>query len=100
MDITQVIAILVTLRSPLFQPSLRHTFLSASLKLPSSLINTYPDSKVHGANMGPNRGRQDPGGPHIGPMNFAIWVLFKTIIVRSWKTSLILETTLCLLVTF
>ena len=24
----------------------------------------YPDSKVHGANMGPIWGRQDPGGPH------------------------------------
>ena len=34
----------------------------------------YPDSKVRGANMGPIWGRQDPGGPHIGPMNFAIWV--------------------------
>ena len=25
-----------------------------------------PDSKVHGANMGPIWGRQDPGGPHVG----------------------------------
>ena len=32
-----------------------------------------PDSKVHGANMGPIWGRQDPGGPRVGPMNFAIW---------------------------
>ena len=32
-----------------------------------------PDSKVHGANMGPIWGRQDPGGPHVGPMNFVIW---------------------------
>ena len=32
-----------------------------------------PDSKVHGADMGPIWGRQDPGGPHVGPMNFAIW---------------------------
>ena len=32
-----------------------------------------PDSKVHGAIMGPIWGRQDPGGPHVGPMNFAIW---------------------------
>ena len=24
--------------------------------------------------MGPIWGRQDPGGPHVGPMNFAIWV--------------------------
>ena len=32
-----------------------------------------PDSKVHGANMGPIWGRQDPGWPQVGPMNFAIW---------------------------
>ena len=34
---------------------------------------TIPDSKVHGPNMGPIWGRQDPGGPNVGPMNFAIW---------------------------
>ena len=32
-----------------------------------------PDSKVHVTNMGPIWGRQDPGGPHVGPMNLAIW---------------------------
>ena len=32
-----------------------------------------PDSKVRGANMGPIWGRQDPGGPHVGPMNVVIW---------------------------
>ena len=31
-----------------------------------------PDSKV-GANMGPVWRRLDPGGPHFGPLNFAIW---------------------------
>ena len=36
--------------------------------------NKFPDSKVHGANMGPIWGRQDPGGPHVDPMNLAIWV--------------------------
>ena len=36
---------------------------------------TIPDSKVHGANMGPIWGRQDPGGPHVGPMNFAIFAI-------------------------
>ena len=36
-------------------------------------IYNNPDSKVHGANMGPIWGRQDPGGPHGGPMNFVIW---------------------------
>ena len=39
----------------------------------------YPDCKVHGANMGPIWGRQDPGGPHVGPMNFAIWVYSEAI---------------------
>ena len=34
----------------------------------------YPDNKVHVANMGPIWDRQDPGGPHVGPMNFVIWV--------------------------
>ena len=37
----------------------------------------YPDSKANEANMGPIWGRQDPGGPHVGPMNFAI---------RVWRT--------------
>ena len=36
----------------------------------------YPDDKIHGANMGPIWGRQDPGGPHVGPMNFAIWDIY------------------------
>ena len=35
--------------------------------------NDIPDSQVHGANMGPIWGRQDPGGPHVGPMKLAIW---------------------------
>ena len=35
--------------------------------------HNIPDSKVHGANMGSIWGRQDPGGPHVGPMNLFIW---------------------------
>ena len=31
---------------------------------------------VHGANMGPIWGRQDPGGPHVGPINLAVWDVF------------------------
>ena len=31
-----------------------------------------PDSKVHGANMGPTWGLSAPDGPHVGPMNHAI----------------------------
>ena len=37
-----------------------------------NMLNT-PDSKVHGANMGPIWGRQDPDGPHVVPMNLVIW---------------------------
>ena len=35
--------------------------------------NINPDSKVHGEIMGPIWVRQDPGGPHGGPVNLAIW---------------------------
>ena len=38
-------------------------------------VLTYPDSKFHEANMGPIWGRQEPGGPHVGPMNLVIWVV-------------------------
>ena len=31
-----------------------------------------PDSKVHGANMGPTWVLSAPDGTHVGPMNFAI----------------------------
>ena len=47
-------------------------------------LHTSPNSKVRGANMGPIRGRQDPGGPHVGPMNFAIWVTAPT--AKSLRT--------------
>ena len=32
-----------------------------------------PDSKVHGATMGPTWVLSAPDGPHDGPMNLAIW---------------------------
>ena len=38
----------------------------------------FTNNKVHGANMGPNWGRQDPGGTHVGPMKFAVWVWMDT----------------------
>ena len=43
--------------------------------LQNEQILPNPDSKVHGANMGSIWGRQDPGGPHAGPVNFSIWEL-------------------------
>ena len=47
--------------------------VGAALIPPGHLLQ-YPDSKTHGANMGPTWGWQDPGGPHVGPMNLTIWV--------------------------
>ena len=47
-------------------------------------FETVPDSRVHEANMGPIWGRQDPIGPHVGPMNFAIWGLLRCATV-SWQ---------------
>ena len=41
----------------------------------------YPDNKIHGANLGPTWGRKDPGGPHVGLMNLAIWVSISIILV-------------------
>ena len=34
----------------------------------------YPDSKVHGANMGPTWVLSAPDGPHVGPINLTIRV--------------------------
>ena len=37
------------------------------------MTEQLPDNKVHGANMGPTWGRQDPGEPHVGHVNLDIW---------------------------
>ena len=50
----------------------------------SDIISQYsPDNKFHGANMGPTWGRQGPGGPHVGPMNYAIWEVLSDIIMAG-----------------
>ena len=41
---------------------------------PNVGIDTTLITKFIGANVGPIRGRQDPGGPHVGHMNFIISV--------------------------
>ena len=46
----------------------RYRYVLVSLLLTSDsskLLGHNPDSKVHGANMGPIWGRQDPGGPRL-----------------------------------
>ena len=56
--------------------------LHASEAVLMNMGKEYPDSKAHGANMGPIWGRQDPGGTHVGPMNFAIWVQSGAVITQ------------------
>ena len=52
-----------------------------------------PDNKAHGANMGPIRGRQDPGESNVGAMNFAIWglIIFRHMQVTKSGTVQILD---------
>ena len=49
-----------------------------------NLINHIPDSKAHGANMGPTWFLSAPDGPHVGPMNLVIrdhtWLFHGTMV--------------------
>ena len=49
-------------------------------------VQVIPDSEVYGINKGPTWGRQDPGRPHVGPMNFAIWdiIPLQRSLIASW----------------
>ena len=47
----------------------------------------FPDSKVHGANMGPTWVLSAPDGPHVGPMNLAIRVPLMHIRPCQWHNS-------------
>ena len=42
-------------------------------------------AKFMGANMKPIWGRQGPGGPHVGPTNFAIWVVILKVCIIETK---------------
>ena len=46
--------------------------LSWALKQFVTRVHTFPDNKVHGANMGSTWVLSAPEGPHVGPMNLAI----------------------------
>ena len=51
-----------------------------------NIAQPIPDSKVHGTNMGLIWSRQDPGGPHVGPINFVIWDVFsQQLYIWTWK---------------
>ena len=58
----------------------------------------YPDSKVHGAKMGPTWVLSAHDGPHVGPMNLAIraffllqWLAYVTqcaVLLANYKTGM------------
>ena len=50
----------------------------------------HRDSKIHGANMGPTWVLSAPDGPHVGPMNLAIWALELVVYDDAFFTSCIL----------
>ena len=42
-----------------------------------TMVLTYPDSQVYGANMGSTWVLSAPDGPNVGPMNLAIRVVIQ-----------------------
>ena len=54
-----------------------------------SWLSLIPDSKAHGANMGPIWGQHDPVGAHVGPMNYAIWVYTSSSYVLNHEYGII-----------
>ena len=52
-----------------------------------SILKLYPDSKVHGANMGPTWVLSAPDGPYVGPIHLALRI-FKTDWLENKDNSL------------
>ena len=53
-------------------------WVNESIKSMNWRYSQCPDSKVHGANMGPTWVLSAPDGPHIVPMNPTIWDITQT----------------------
>ena len=56
--------------SPVYHKGIKTTLHRSHQRGRSNI--QLPDSKVHVANMGPTWAPPAPGGPHGGPINFAI----------------------------
>ena len=50
-----------------------------------------PDSKVHGANMGPTWVLSAADGPHVGPMNLAIREMLMNIVRNMFSEIILLQ---------
>ena len=57
-------------------------------------VCSKPDSKVHGANMGPNWVLSAPDGPHVDPMNLAIKEALHILCI-SWYTRFLTPVNAC-----
>ena len=77
-EYTESVPISLSLHQPHKKWDVAICMPSDHLRSPTHSKEGYPDSKINGTNMGPIWGRQDPDGPHVGPMNFAIWVILLT----------------------
>ena len=58
-------------KSSIYQKKWTKPNVSSACRYPA-LLHTSPDSKVHGANMGPTWVLLAPDGPHVGPKNLVI----------------------------
>ena len=58
-----------------FQISATLEIFTTLWQLDKQNAKDLPDSKVHGANMGPTWVLSAPGGSHVSPMNLAIWAI-------------------------
>ena len=73
--ISNAIALLSNLSDDLYEWDKQIEAIHLAIRGLSQYKNTiFPKSKVHRANVGHIWGRQDPGGPHVGPQIFAICV--------------------------
>ena len=61
----------------------------ASLLLQCPCLQSFPDSKIHGANMGPIWVLSAPDGPHVGARNHAIRVSYQSTCSELWRGYLI-----------
>ena len=59
-------------------------------------LMTHPDSKIHGANMGPTWVLSAPDGPHVGPTNLAIrHIMLPCDVTRQWVDYELTMTFIC-----
>ena len=83
---------MIILKAFLWRKNIWPTFtktIKIYLKNKNSVTYAFPDSKVHGANMGPTWVLSAPDGPHVGPMDLAIRVYTPHWISQSLRYTVV-----------